>query len=60
MWLVARIREVADEEAQLSGSTVAFMCNLLPAVPVLILGFICLEGKELVDHELSVPAVQVG
>ena len=59
MWLVSRIREVADEEAQLSGSTISFMCNILPAVPVLLLGFICLEGKELVDHELSVPAVEV-
>ncbi|MEW5315359.1 MAG: hypothetical protein WDW38_006796 [Sanguina aurantia] len=36
-----------------------FLSHLLPAVPILLLGFGCLEGKEIVDHELSVPAVSV-
>ena len=49
MWLVCRIRELADEEALQSGSTIAFMQNIVPAVPVLLLGFICMEGKELVS-----------
>ena len=51
-----KIREVADEEALQSGSTIALMQNLLPAVPVLLLGFICLEGKELVRKRLPRPA----
>jgi hypothetical protein len=59
MWLVSWIRDIGDEEAQHGGSTIAFMKNLVPAAPVLLLGFICMEGKELVDHELSVPAVEV-
>ncbi|GAX86042.1 hypothetical protein CEUSTIGMA_g13457.t1 [Chlamydomonas eustigma] len=59
MWLVSRIRDIGDEEALHGDSTIAFMKNVVPAVPVLLLGFICMEGKELVDHELSVPAVEL-
>ena len=51
-WLLFKVREVADDEAQLAGSTIALMQNLLPAVPVLLLGFLCLEGKELVRSTL--------
>mmetsp|Transcript_11940 Transcript_11940/g.25675 ORF Transcript_11940/g.25675 Transcript_11940/m.25675 type:complete len:446 (-) Transcript_11940:511-1848(-) len=58
MWLVSRIRGLADEEEALSAPTLALLQNAVPAVPVLLLGFMCLEGKELVDHELSVPAVR--
>lgn len=39
---------MADEEAQLGGSSIALMQNLIPAVAVLLLGFICREGEELV------------
>ncbi len=46
--LIMRIERQVDEEAQLSGSTLAFMQNAIPALPVLLLGFICLEGEELV------------
>jgi hypothetical protein len=50
MWLVSWIRDIGDEEAQHGGSTIAFMKNLVPAAPVLLLGFICMEGKELVSY----------
>ncbi len=49
MRLISRIRLFADEEEQLAGSTVAWMQNMVPAVPVLLLGFICMEGRELVS-----------
>ena len=53
-----KIREVADDEAQQPGSAIALMQNLLPAVPVLLLGFLCLEGKELVSmHCQTLPVV---
>jgi len=57
--LLMSMERLVDEEAQLSRSTIAFMQNLVPAVPVLLLGFLCLEGEELVTHELSVPGVKV-
>lgn len=47
-WLTSHARAVADEEAQLGGSSIALMQNLIPAVAVLLLGFICREGEELV------------
>ena len=46
--LLFRIREVSDCEDQSSPSTIMFLDNALPAVPSLILGFMFLEGKDLV------------
>lgn len=43
-----RVGEVAAAEASLSQPTSAFLAAALPAVPALLLGFIFLEGKELV------------
>ncbi|MEW5297622.1 MAG: hypothetical protein WDW36_000820 [Sanguina aurantia] len=57
--VVSLVREVAEEEEALSPADAVFLSHLLPAVPILLLGFGCLEGKEIVDHELSVPAVSV-
>ncbi|KAG1659223.1 hypothetical protein FOA52_008992 [Chlamydomonas sp. UWO 241] len=57
--LLSRIERLVDDEAQLGGATLALMQNLVPAVPVLLLGFVALEGEELVTHELSVPGVKV-
>jgi hypothetical protein len=53
------VRELAAEEAALSKANLQFLKNALPALPTLLLGFIFLEGKQLVDNELSVPAVSV-
>mmetsp|Transcript_2363 Transcript_2363/g.5923 ORF Transcript_2363/g.5923 Transcript_2363/m.5923 type:complete len:437 (-) Transcript_2363:115-1425(-) len=57
--LPALIRELADEEAALTPGSASFLGHGLPAVPVLIAGFLALEGRELVNHELSVPAVRL-
>lgn len=47
--MIGRIREVADEEEALSAPRKALLVNALPAIPVLLVGFICLEGNELVS-----------
>eukprot|EP00877_Chromochloris_zofingiensis_P009819 jgi/Chrzof1/5090/Cz15g11030.t1 len=57
--LLFHIREVSDAEEQTSPATLMILSNALPAVPVLLLGFLCLEGSSLVDHEPSVPALEV-
>ena len=43
-----RVGEVAAAEASLSQPSSAFLAAALPAVPALLLGFIFLEGRELV------------
>ena len=45
-WLTSHARAVADEEAQLGGSSIALMQNLIPAVAVLLLGFVCRQGMH--------------
>jgi hypothetical protein len=57
--ITGTIRDVAAQEETVGRSTQVFMAHALPAAPVLLLGFLFLEGQELVDHELSVPAVTV-
>eukprot|EP00775_Hariotina_reticulata_P010669 gene10669-10828_t len=54
-----RARQLSDHEDALTPSTAAILGAALPAGPVLILGLICLEGKDLVDHEPSVPTLSV-
>ncbi|KAK9904192.1 hypothetical protein WJX75_006390 [Coccomyxa subellipsoidea] len=51
------VRSMADEEAKVGANTMEFYRTSLPAVPLLLVGFLCGEGVELVEHELSVPAV---
>lgn len=43
-----RVRELSAAEDQLSPCTLALMRNALAAGPCLLLGFMCLEGEELV------------
>lgn len=50
-----RARELSDLEDALSPSTLRFMSAVLPAIPVLLLGFICLEGKDLVGQAACTP-----
>jgi hypothetical protein len=57
--LSSTLREVAAAEEALPRSSHVALAHALPAAPVLLLGLVCLEGQELVDHELSVPAVSL-
>ncbi|GFH11041.1 uncharacterized protein HaLaN_06470, partial [Haematococcus lacustris] len=57
--LASWFRDCSAEEDALEPPTLTLLSHSLPAVPVLLLGFLALEGRELVDHELSVPAVKV-
>ena len=41
--------EAAQQEARIRAGSLDFYRVCLPAVPILILGFLCLEGKE-VQH----------
>ena len=43
------IREYSDEGDLLKPPTLAFLSNALAAGPVLLLGFLGLEGRELVS-----------
>ncbi len=43
-----QLRDVAAAEASVSPPTLAFLQAALPAVPALVLGFVCLEGRSLV------------
>eukprot|EP00887_Chlorella_sp_A99_P008285 scaffold12.g8285.t1 len=56
---VAALRSAAEAEASLPPASLVFLQQALPVLPVLVLGFAAGEGAELVDHELSVPAVTV-
>ena len=38
--------EAAQQEARVRAGSLDFYRVCLPAVPILILGFLCLEGKE--------------
>lgn len=53
-----RARELGDLEAALSPSSQALLTASLPALPVLALGLVSLEAKDLVDHEPSVPTLE--
>ncbi|KAL4425059.1 hypothetical protein ABPG77_001837 [Micractinium sp. CCAP 211/92] len=55
--LTAPVQQLLDAEAALDSATLAYVEHLLPPLPVLLLGLVLREGSELVDHELSVPAV---
>jgi drug/metabolite transporter (DMT)-like permease len=55
--LSSALREVAAAEEALPRSSHVALAHALPAAPVLLAGLLCLEGQELVEHELSVPAV---
>lgn len=59
-WLPGLVRELSDEEASLAAPSAAFLGHALPAVPVLLAGFLALEGREVVNHELSVGGVWWG
>ncbi len=54
--LVGLVRELSDEEDALTGPNKAFLQHALPAVPVLLLGFTALEGRELVRDQHKQPA----
>ncbi|KAK9829999.1 hypothetical protein WJX72_009133 [[Myrmecia] bisecta] len=55
--LLDQLHSLVPAEAKVNAPTLAFYKSSLPAFPVLIIGFLCREGVELVNHELSVPAV---
>ncbi|PNW86191.1 hypothetical protein CHLRE_02g076500v5 [Chlamydomonas reinhardtii] len=57
--LAGAVRSVAEAEEGLNAPAVALLVNAVPALPVLVAGFIGQEGREIVDHELSVPAVKL-
>ncbi|WIA39823.1 hypothetical protein OEZ86_005876 [Tetradesmus obliquus] len=54
-----RVRALSDLEDGSSPSTISFMAACLPALPALVLGLACLEGRDLVEHEPSVPTLSV-
>ena len=45
---------MAQEEARIKAGSLAFYRTALPAGPVLVLGFMCLEGKEVSNCEPAV------
>eukprot|EP00983_Pelagomonas_calceolata_P024672 776533-Pelagomonas_calceolata.AAC.5 len=47
-YIAGLIREYSDEGDALKAPTMAFLSNALPVGPVLLLGFLGLEGRELV------------
>jgi len=53
----SKLTALADAEAGLQPGNVALYNAMVPALPALILGFVGMEGNELIEHELSVPAV---
>ncbi|KAL4422328.1 hypothetical protein ABPG75_008525 [Micractinium tetrahymenae] len=55
--LAGAVRQLLDAEGALDGATLSYLEHLLPPLPMLLLGLVLREGSELVDHELSVPAV---
>ncbi|EFJ49159.1 hypothetical protein VOLCADRAFT_117297 [Volvox carteri f. nagariensis] len=57
--LAALIRRLSDAEGSLNPPSTALLINWLPALPVLMIGFLGQEGNEIIDHELSVPAVKL-
>ncbi|KAG2485646.1 hypothetical protein HYH03_015618 [Edaphochlamys debaryana] len=57
--LASTVRRLAEAEASLNAPSTALLVNALPALPVLCLGFVGQEVNEIIDHELSVPAVQL-
>lgn len=58
--VVSLVREVAEEEEALSPADSVFLSHLLPAVPILLLGFGCLEGKEIVSVIMIVIVIVEG
>ncbi|KAF8060109.1 rimO [Scenedesmus sp. PABB004] len=55
-----RARQLSDLEDSASPATLGFMSAALPAVPALLLGLVLgLEGRDLVEHEPSVPTLSV-
>lgn len=46
--IIGFIKGLSDEEDAVSPDAAAFLKHALPAVPILVLGFIALEGRELV------------
>jgi hypothetical protein len=44
------VRELGDEEDALTHPNLAFLAHALPAIPILLLGFLALEGRELVGE----------
>ncbi|KXZ44980.1 hypothetical protein GPECTOR_60g758 [Gonium pectorale] len=57
--LAGLVRRVSEAEDGLQPPSAALLVNALPALPVLLVGFVGQEGNEIVDHELSVPAVKL-
>ena len=47
---VQLLRAAAEEEARLGAPVVAFYQRALPALPILLFGFACREGAELVSN----------
>jgi hypothetical protein len=45
-----RIREVSDAEELTPPATAALLQHALPAAPVLLLGLLAQEGRDLVRH----------
>lgn len=56
---IYHLQDIGQREETLSPATLMFFQHALPALPVLVLGFLCLEGLDLVEHEPSVPALTV-
>ncbi|KAK9806659.1 hypothetical protein WJX73_005240 [Symbiochloris irregularis] len=55
----ALMQDQIARQSKLPQAALDFYQSAVPAVPLLLLGLLCLEGKELVQHELSVPAVEL-
>uniref|UniRef100_A0A061RWV7 Uncharacterized protein n=1 Tax=Tetraselmis sp. GSL018 TaxID=582737 RepID=A0A061RWV7_9CHLO len=52
-----RLAQIVDGEEALTAGSALMYRTMVPALPALALGFAGLEGNELIEHELSVPAV---
>mmetsp|Transcript_25306 Transcript_25306/g.70770 ORF Transcript_25306/g.70770 Transcript_25306/m.70770 type:complete len:398 (-) Transcript_25306:37-1230(-) len=53
----SQLDALREAEEELMPSNLALYQNMVPALPALVLGFCGMEGNELIEHELSVPAV---
>lgn len=51
-------RELSDLEDALSPSSLAFLTASLPCAPILLLGLICLEGKNLVSFGVATSSIR--
>eukprot|EP00884_Botryococcus_braunii_P005545 jgi/Botrbrau1/14992/Bobra.0018s0092.1 len=57
--LAQQVKGLVAAEEEVDPGAHSFLTTALPAVPLLIVGFLMGDGPVLLDHELSVPAVTI-